>query len=246
MGELVLDKVLSDTGSWNDAHEDALSPRVFLVKVAEKQMVNNTFLVVDPASHQAVLIDPAWQIDHYHAALENSQSTLSGILLTHSHFDHINLARPLADYYNCPIWMSRQEIDASGFDARQLIAIGETPWFVGQMKIEPIFTPGHTPGCICYLIGNNLFTGDVLFAEGCGICNGLEAAYQMYDSLQLLKARLPRHTHIYPGHTYVRPPGQRFSDVLNHNMYLHFDDRQSFAAYRLRKGQTAQSLMNFR
>lgn len=241
-----MNKLLSDGASTGSAWDDVMAPRVFLVKVAEKMMVNNTFLVVDPASHQAVLVDPAWEIERYHAELNRTGASLSGILLTHAHFDHINLARPLADYYNCPIWMSRQEVAASGFDARQLIAIGETPWFVGQMKIEPIFTPGHTPGCVCYLIGDNLFTGDVLFAEGCGICNGLEAAYQMYDSLQMLKGRLKRHTHIYPGHTYVRPPGQRFSEVLTHNMYLHFDDRQSFAAYRLRKGQKAASLMNFR
>jgi hydroxyacylglutathione hydrolase len=228
-----------------DGGNDELAPRVFLIKVSHLMMKNNSYLVVDPASRQAVVVDPAWQIEKIEFALASTQSTLRGILITHAHFDHIDLAKPLAEFYNCPIWMSKQEIDASGFEARQLIAIGETPWFVGEMQIQPILTPGHTPGCVCYLIGDNLFTGDVLFAEGCGICDGVESAYQMFESLELLKSRLKPQTRIFPGHTYVRSPGQKFSDVLRHNLYLHFADKQALAAFRLRKGQSERTLLNF-
>jgi len=226
--------------------DDAHSPRVFLIKVARGPMVNNNYLIVDPATHQAVLVDPAWQMDTIQAALQSTRSTLSAILLTHSHRDHIDLAKPLAEFYNCPIWMSRQEIQASGFEARQLIAIDERPRWVGEMTIEPILTPGHTPGCMCFLIGRNLFSGDVLFPEGCGICHDVESAHDMFESLQRLKSRLKPDTHIYSGHTYLRTPGQKFSDVLGQNMYLHFDDKHSFAAYRLRKGQDVRKLLAFR
>lgn len=235
--------------SW---HTDAAAqpaegaPRVFLIKVARGFMKNNNYLVVDPASQQGVLVDPAWEMDRIEEALAQSGATLSGILLTHAHYDHIDLARPIADFYNCPIWMSREEIEDSGFSARQLIAIDERPWRVGGMQIEPMLTPGHTPGCVCYRIGNNLFTGDVLFAEGCGICMSVEAAYQMFDSLEMLKGRLRHDTHIFPGHTYVRSPGQRFADVCSFNMYLNFPDRHAFAAFRLRKGQREDKLLDFR
>jgi hydroxyacylglutathione hydrolase len=212
--------------------------QVFLLKMAKSEMKNNNYLVVDPASHQAVVIDPAWEMDKIEQSLIATRATLSGVLLTHSHFDHIHLAKQVAEFYNCPIWMSKREIAVSGFDARQLIGIDETPWSVGNMQIQPILTPGHTPGCVCYLIGDNLFTGDVLFAEGCGICGDLAAAYDMYASLEKLKVRVPLHSHVFPGHTYVRPPGQKFAEVLRFNMYLQFTDRESFAAYRLRKGQT--------
>ncbi len=222
-----------------------LQPCVFLIKVSHQRMKNNNYLVVDPATHQAVLVDPAWQMEEIQSTLARTESTWSGILLPHAHFDHINLAKPLADVYNCPVWMSKQEIDAAGFEARQLVAIDETPWRVGEMRIRPILTPGHTPGCVCYLIGDNLFTGDVLFAEGCGICGDLDAARQMYESLERLKRLLKRHTRIFPGHTYVRPPGQRFSDLLGYNMYLNFTDRDSFAAFRLRKGQSREKLLDF-
>ena len=228
-----------------DRGHDELAPCVFLIKVSRQRMKNNNYLVVDPATHRAVVVDPAWQMDAIQSALARAEATLSGILLTHAHPDHIHLAKPLAQFYNCPLWMSKQEIDASGFDARQLIAIDETPWCVGEMRIQPILTPGHTPGCVCYLIGDNLFSGDVLFAEGCGICEDREAAYRMFESLERLKVCLKPHTRIFPGHTYVRPPGQPFANVRGYNMYLNFPDRESFAAFRLRKGQSREQLLNF-
>lgn len=220
------------------------APQVFLIEVAHQRMKNNNYLIVDPDSRQAVVVDPAWQREKIDGALANAHASLAGILITHTHFDHIHLARPLAEFYNCPIFMSAPEIAASEFRDSRLVAIDETPWSIGALEIEPILTPGHTAGCVCYRIGDNVFTGDVLFAEGCGICMDVPSAHAMYDSLERLKQRLPPQTHVFPGHTYVRPPGQRFGDLLTYNMYLQFTDRDSFAAYRLRKGQTG--LLDFR
>ncbi len=221
-------------------------PQVILLEMQHQWMKNNNYLLVDPATHRSVLVDPAWRIDKIERALTETRSTLSGILITHAHFDHIHLAKPLADAYECPIWMSQQEIDASGFHARQLVAIDETSWSVGKLRIEPILTPGHTPGCVCYRVGGHLFTGDVLFAEGCGLCPDLPSAHAMFDSLQMLKKRIGLDTGIFPGHTYVRPPGQKFSEVLGYNIYMQIADRDSFAAYRLRRGQSQSKLLDFR
>lgn len=234
---------LRDVG---DSSASSLAPSVFLVKVERGVMKNNNYVVRDPSTAQAVLVDPAWEIETLQETLERTQSHLSGILVTHTHSDHIDLARPLAEFYNCPIWMSREEAAFSGFQSRHLIAIDERPWRVGAMRIEPILTPGHTPGCVCFLIGDNLFTGDVLFAEGCGICFELDEAHAMYDSLQMLKTRVPADTHVFPGHTYIRPPGQKLGDIMRYNIYLQFTDRDSFAAYRLRKGQGGPKVLDFR
>lgn len=226
--------------------EQIQAPQVFLLKVSWRYMKNNNYLVVDPATRQAVVVDPAWELETIEAALVKARAHLSGILITHAHFDHVHLAKPLAELYNCPIWMSKREIADSGFSASTLIGIDETPWSVGDMLIQPILTPGHTPGCVCYLIADNLFTGDVLFAEGCGICQDVEAAREMFNSLERLKTRLKPHTHVFPGHTYFRPPGQKFAELLRWNMYLQFSDAESFAAYRLRKGQSERKLLDFR
>jgi hydroxyacylglutathione hydrolase len=222
------------------------APRVILIEVSRHAMKNNNYLVVDPDGGDAVLVDPAWEADKIQAAVAQAGARPRGILVTHAHPDHTDLAEPLARFYGCPVWMSRHEIQASGFAAPQLVPIDETPWSVGRLGIRPIWTPGHTPGCVCYLIGQHLFTGDVLFPEGCGLCPGEAAAHDMFDSLERLKSRLDPHTQIYPGHTYVRPPGRRFSDVLKHNMYLQFTDKHSFAAFRLRKGQSAAKWFDFR
>ncbi len=215
---------------------------MIVLKMVHRAMINYNYLIIDPSTRQAVIVDPAWQIEKIDQALNNAQATLVGILLTHAHADHINLAKPLAAKYNCRIWMSKQEIASSGFNAPQLVAIDETPWSVGQMQIQPILTPGHTPGCICYQIADNLFTGDVLFAEGCGICFDIPSAHLMYHSLEKLTARLKPQTQIFPGHSYGKPPGRVFGKILQENMYLHFRDPHSFAAFRLRSGQRYKNL----
>jgi hydroxyacylglutathione hydrolase len=127
----------------------------------------------------------------------------------------------------------------------RLVGIDASPWAVGQMLIEPIFTPGHTPGSTCYLIGENLFTGDVLFAEGCGMCPDTEAAYAMFASLERLKSRVRPQTLVFPGHSYGRPPGQPMSQLRRENIYLQFSDKESFAAFRLRRGQNVARMFSF-
>jgi hydroxyacylglutathione hydrolase len=228
-----------------DAGLSRVIPRVSVLKMCYRYMKNYSYLVMDPRSRQAVIVDPAWQMEKVDQALIDMKARLSGVLVTHAHPDHIHLAKPIAEKYDCPIWMSEEEIAASGFYARQLVGIDTNPWAVGQMLIEPIFTPGHTPGCICYLIGDNLFTGDVLFAEGCGICLDTESAHAMFASLQDLKARLQPQTCIFPGHSYGNPPGQILSQLLKDNIYLQFSDRDSFAAFRLRSGQSKTKMFSF-
>lgn len=222
-----------------------LMPQVIVLKMLHYYMKNYNYLVVDPGSSQAVIVDPAWEIEKIDQALADAQAALSGILVTHSHPDHIHLSKPLAERYGCPIWMSKSEIAASGFSAAQLIGIDSGSWTVGQMTIEAIITPGHTPGSTCYLIGQNLFTGDVLFAEGCGMCADVQAAHSMFASIQRLKSRLQPETRIFPGHSYGQPPGLTMSELRRINIYLQFSDKHSFAAFRLRRGQDKARIFAF-
>jgi len=228
-----------------DAGHSGASPQVVVLTVQNQFMKNYNYLVVDPSSRRAVIVDPAWQMEKIDRALIDAQANLCGILITHSHPDHIHLAKPIAEEYGCPIWMAKEETAISGFNARQLISIDTTPWTVGQLLIEPIFTPGHTPGSTCYLIGDNAFTGDVLFAEGCGICPNIQAAHAMFASLERLKARLKPQTRIFPGHSYGKPPGQMLSLLLKDNIYLQLPDKESFAAFRLRSGQDEAKMFSF-
>ena len=223
-------------------HGDA---EVVVLEVSRGSMKNFNYLVIDPVSRNTLVVDPAWQMDKIEDALAFHRGKLQGILLTHSHPDHVNLAKPMAQKYQCPIFMSAREISASGFEAEQLVAIDETPWSVGDLLVQPILTPGHTAGCMCYLIGDNLFTGDVLFAEGCGICPSTEAAHEMYFSLERLKAELAPQTYVYPGHCYGKLPGQVFASLLKENLYLQFPNKEMFASFRMRKGQNKKKMFSF-
>ena len=221
-----------------------LGAHVIVIDVCYERWKNYSYLIADSSGH-AVVVDPAWEMEKIERVLAGTRARLSGILLTHAHDDHTHLARPLAEKHDCPIWMSTVEIARSRFRADQLVGIDARSWTVGGVVIYPILTPGHTPGSTCYLIEENLFTGDVLFAEGCGLCRDHEAAYEMFASLQTLKATLAPHTRIFPGHSYGQPPGRMLSDLQRDNMYLQFTDARSFASFRLRRGQNMTRMFDF-
>lgn len=227
----------------NTYHHDL---EVVVLRMVAGSVVNYNYLVIDTNSRQALIVDPAWEMTKIEFALYSHSVQLKGILITHSHHDHLNLAEPLSKKYNVPIWMSQQEIGFSNYHSPNLESIQKDSWCVGALNIVPMLTPGHTPGCICYEIGGNIFTGDVLFAEGCGLVPDLNAAHDMFHSLEYLKSKVSKSSRIYPGHSYGKKPGQLFSDVLDNNIYLNFNDKNSFAAFRLRKNQAKSNIFNFR
>lgn len=209
-------------------------PYLVVLEMYSRAYKNYNYLIVDPVSHQAVIVDPAWQMEKIEMALLQAGASLAGILITHSHPDHIHLAAPLAERHDCPIWMSSEEIGYSGYAARHLVGIDASAWNVGQMRIRPIATPGHTPGGLCYLIGDAVYTGDTLFAEGCGLCPDTDAAAVLFASLQRLKTVLEPGTRVFPGHSYGKAPGQLFSKVMQDNIYMQIPDRDIFVSFRLR------------
>jgi hydroxyacylglutathione hydrolase len=220
--------------------------RVQVLKVQKSSFVNYCYVVANLQSRAALLVDPAWEPDLIASVITNNNWHPSAILLTHHHPDHVHLAPYFATRYHIPVYMSQAEIDCYGYDCPNLIPIvSEAPLLINTINIQPIATPGHTFGGICYLIEQHLFSGDTLFNEGCGMCMGKGAdAYQLYASLQKLKQVLFTDTLIYPGHCYGLPMGQTLEEVLKHNIYLQFQDAESFVAFRMRKAQSG--LFNFK
>ncbi len=214
-----------------------VTPEVLVIEVGRPGFTNFNYIVFDPSSRHAVIVDPAWEMDTLVAALDQHGLNLLAVLVTHSHRDHLNLAEPFAERYGCPIWMSSQEVAYAGFRSDRLRLIEASTWRIGTLEVQALLTPGHTPGCVCFKIGENLFTGDVLFAEGCGLCMTNAGACEMFLSLEYLKRSLPGGTAIFPGHSYGKVPGQRFASLLRDNMYLQFKDVDSFVAFRMRRGQ---------
>ncbi len=104
---------------------------------------------------------------------------------------------------------------------------------VGDMTITFIHTPGHTPGSQCFLINNNLVSGDTLFIGACGRCDlpGGNAG-QMYESLQRL-AKLGDNTILFPGHNYADTPTSTIGEEKKHNPYYQAHSLHNFLAHRM-------------
>ena len=206
---------------------------------------NYSYLVTNLRNHSAVLIDPAWEAKKIDKEITDNDIFITDILLTHSHFDHTDLANYFATQYNCNVWMSVYEIEYHGFKCKNLIAFNNLETLtLSDIKINPIVTPGHTHGSTCYLIDNYLFTGDTLFTEGCGLCWGKGSdPGKMFESLQLLKHLINPDVLVFPGHSYGKLPGKAFKYLTDNNIYLQFDDKEMFIDYRMRKNQ--KGLFNF-
>jgi hydroxyacylglutathione hydrolase len=199
------------------------------------QMANFMYLIGDPASRRALIVDPAWNVGDLIAAAEGDGYQVAGALVTHYHPDHVGgdlfglsiegLATLLT---RCavPVYVNKHEADGlkvvtgvSDSDLRK-VDDGDT-LTLGDFEIRFLHTPGHTPGSQCFLIGDRLVAGDTLFVQGCGRVDlpGGDAE-ALYHTLTGKLAKLPAGTVLYPGHHYGPTPTSTIGDELRDNVYL--------------------------
>jgi glyoxylase-like metal-dependent hydrolase (beta-lactamase superfamily II) len=195
-----------------------------------------TYVVYDENTKDALVIDPVLDYDPQGSALstesvdkvekfvkDNGLNLLAG-LETHAHADHLSGSielkkrfpgfkiiigeniKAVQELFKGVFNLKELKTDGSQFD--QLVKDGEK-FNVGNIEIETIFTPGHTPACVTFKINDALFTGDALFMPdfGTGRCDfPAGSAEDLYNSLQKLYA-LPDETRVFVGHDYQ--PGGR-------------------------------------
>jgi len=197
-----------------------------------RQMVNFVYLVGDRETGEAVVIDPAYDIKGIIDVAAADGMRLTGALATHYHPDHvggnmmghqISGVRELQMLNPVPIhvqadeapWVQRTtELEASDLVEHRS---GDTV-MVGEIPIELIHTPGHTPGSQCFLVDNRLVAGDTLFLEGCGrtdLPGGDPAA--LYESLTQKLAKVPDDAILFPGHLYSPEPSATMGDTRKWN-----------------------------
>lgn len=218
----------------------AIKYKVIPIKVSCNHYINYSYVIIDSESGQAAVVDPAWEIEPILKVIDQNNASLTKILLTHSHFDHVNLVEFLVSRFHATVYMSKKEIDFYNFTCPNLVGILESETIrLGNTTISCLLTPGHTVGSVCYLLLDCIFTGDTLFSEGCGLCdtNGGNPE-KMFESLQRIKTSLPHSTRIYPGHSFGKPPGSSLKVVIKDNIYLQFNDKKQFTKFRMRKNQT--------
>lgn len=185
-----------------------------------RQMVNFAYLVGDRDRGEAMIVDPAYDVEGLADLLAADDMRLTGVLATHWHPDHVG-----GELGGVSIEGVRRLLERDRLDGRVHVQRDEVEWLrratglaesdlaahdsgdvvrIGDVEVTLLHTPGHTPGSQCFLVDDRLVAGDTLFLEGCGRTDlpGGDAE-AMYESLTQRLARIPDDTVLYPGHRYA-------------------------------------------
>ncbi len=166
----------------------------------EKESSTYTYLLVDSDTKEAIIIDAVAETQQRDIGLiEELGLDLKYIIETHVHADHITSSCPLKQKFtNAKIVLGEASLVAC---ADILIKDGESLKF-GDYRVKAMSTPGHTDGCMSYVVGDKVFTGDALLIRSCGRCDFQGgSAEKLFDSISRLFT-LPDETCVYPAHDY--------------------------------------------
>jgi glyoxylase-like metal-dependent hydrolase (beta-lactamase superfamily II) len=232
-----------------------------------------TYLVSDPVTRQAAVIDPVLDYDHRSGkastlsvervlkSVREQQLALAWVLETHAHADHLSAAPYLKQRTGARVAIGEHirdvqaifrpvfnlpEITGDGSEFDQLLRNGDT-FKLGALTIEVLHTPGHTPACVSYRIGDAIFVGDTLFMPDYGTARadfpGGDAR-ALYRSIRKLLAQPPQ-TRLFLCHDYLAPGRDTHAwettvaEQREHNVHAHEGVSESeFVSMRERRDST--------
>ncbi len=197
-------------------------------------MENFVYLVGDQKTREVFVVDPAWQADTILKVAKEEELNIKGVLISHYHFDHTNGIEELLESLDCPVYVNKHDLPymASGSDAVKPAENG-LKLRAGDVEIELVHTPGHTPGSQCFHVRNHLISGDTLFIGACGRTDlpGGDAK-ELYYSLTQKLMKFSDSTVLCPGHNYADKPTTTLGDEKRTNPYLICDSLENFLKFR--------------
>jgi len=157
----------------------------------------NAYILTCRQTSDSVIVDAPAEAGKILERLKTTHPRL--ILMTHNHMDHVGALADLKS--TLKVALAAHSADASGLPVKpeRLLIDGDT-LACGQLRLRVFHTPGHTPGSLCFLSGNVLFSGDSLFPGGPGKTWSPDEFKQLVASLQKKIFSLADETHVFPGH----------------------------------------------
>ncbi len=133
----------------------------------------NCYILHEASSKTCCVIDPGYEPDTIEEKLQELGLQLEAILLTHGHFDHVGAVRQLAADTECQVYICPKDLSLPGMLTAGKLYYTKTyqggdSLELAGLTISVIHTPGHTPGSVCLLCEDVLFSGDTLFSGSCG------------------------------------------------------------------------------
>ncbi len=207
-------------------------------------MMNFIYLIGCAETREAAVIDPAWDVDHILKTAHEADLKINRIFLTHGHPDHMNGLEAMLEATDARVYVHAEEKDYMRLAAElfhvpvefmnrrsgnfQTVSDGEVV-VVGKLPVKLLHTPGHTPGSQCFLVDNNLVSGDTLFINACGRVDlpGGDPE-KMWWSLNRRLRALADDTILYPGHNYSELPVSTIGEQKRHNPYMQYSSLDDF------------------
>lgn len=232
-----------------------------------------TYLVGDPRTGQAAVIDPVLDYDHRSGQAGHTSAdgvldaareagwTIAWVLETHAHADHLTAAPYIKEQTGCSVAIGQyicdvqhifsgvfnlDDVSGDGREFDRLLQDGDT-LNIGELEVQVMHTPGHTPACVAYRIGDAAFVGDTLFMPDYGTARadfpGGDAR-TLYRSIRRL-LDLPPETRLFLCHDYKAPGRDHYAwettvaDQRAHNIHVHDGvTEDEFVAMRQKRDAT--------
>lgn len=186
-------------------------------------LANFTYLLGDPATKKAVVVDPSFGARTIARVADEAGLAIELILATHHHQDHVAELPQLKKMTG-----ARVAIHESSHVPHDIgLKDGDTVK-AGGLAVRAFHTPGHTRDSMCFQFRDKLWTGDTLFVGSFGRCDLEDSSPgDLYESLQKL-ARMDRNLTVYPGHHYGLTPTSTIAYELLTNMVYKVKSREHF------------------
>jgi hydroxyacylglutathione hydrolase len=205
-------------------------------------MQNYVYLLGSTETRKAAVVDAAWEIDTILKIAQHDEMEITHAFVTHTHPDHvgggfagmeIDGVTELLEKCKAKVVVHKAEAEfIKGLSSSDMIKTDNGDKVdVGDIEVQLMHTPGHTPGSQCFLVENRVVSGDTLFIDACGRVDFPGGnPEQMYYSLTQKLMALPDEMILFPGHNYAPLKHATMGEQKRTNPYLKFSSLKQFLA----------------